>query len=124
MAKVKHYAEFKSSTGTYYKIEIWDEDYTGTTPDEFKVTGKGFDLTYSGQTDDIYSPIIGSSVSFGMYVEGAAQVAFVSALQQYQQDRFYVRIKRGGTEATILSRLKMFQNRMFWKYKRRTEYQN
>jgi hypothetical protein len=99
MAKVKHYAEFKSSTGTYYKIEIWDEDYTGTTPDEFKVTGKGFDLTYSGQTDDIYSPIIGSSVSFGMYVEGAAQVAFISALRQYQQDRFYVRIKRGATEA-------------------------
>ena len=59
MAASKLFAEFKNSRGTLYKIEIWDEDYSGTSPDEFNVTGNGFELTYSGETDNIYSPIIG-----------------------------------------------------------------
>jgi hypothetical protein len=100
MAASKLFAEFESSNGKYYKIEIWDEDYSGTSPDEFKVAGDGFQLTYSGQTDNIYSPIIGSSVSFGMYVQDAATIAFLTSIKQYQQDRYYLKIYRGNTEAT------------------------
>ena len=100
MAASKLFAEFESSNGKYYKIEIWDEDYSGTSPDEFKVEGDGFQLTYSGQTDNIYSPIIGSSVSFGMYVQDAATIAFLTSIKQYQQDRYYLKIYRGNTEAT------------------------
>jgi len=100
MAASKLFAEFESSNGKYYKIEIWDEDYSGTSPDEFKVAGDGFQLTYSGQTDNIYSPIIGSSVSFGMYVQDAATIAFLTSIKQYQQDRYYLKIYRGNSEAT------------------------
>jgi hypothetical protein len=100
MAASKLFAEFESSNGKYYKIEIWDEDYSGTSPDEFKVAGDGFQLNYSGQTDNIYSPIIGSSVSFGMYVQDAATIAFLTSIKQYQQDRYYLKIYRGNTEAT------------------------
>jgi hypothetical protein len=100
MAASKLFAEFESSNGKYYKIEIWDEDYSGTSPDEFKVAGDGFQLNYSGQTDNIYSPIIGSSVSFGMYVQDAATIAFLTSIKQYQQDRYYLKIYRGNSEAT------------------------
>jgi hypothetical protein len=100
MAASKLFAEFESSNGKYYKIEIWDEDYSGTSPDEFKVAGDGFQLKYSGQTDNIYSPIIGSSVSFGMYVQDAATIAFLTSIKQYQQDRYYLKIYRGNSEAT------------------------
>ena len=100
MAASKLFAEFQSSNGKYYKIEIWDEDYSGTSPDEFNVAGDGFQLNYSGQTDNIYSPIIGSSVSFGMYVQDAATIAFLTSVKQYQQDRYYIKIYRGNTEAT------------------------
>ena len=68
MANPKLYGEFRSDYGNFYLIEIWDEDYTGNDPDRFNVTSGGFELNYSGQTDNIYSPVIGSSVSFGMYL--------------------------------------------------------
>lgn len=44
MAAVKLYSEFKSDQNKYYKIEIWDEDYTGSSPDAFTVDGNGFFL--------------------------------------------------------------------------------
>ena len=95
MANPKLFSEFRSSYGHFYLIEIWDDEYTGTDPDQFNVTGDGFELNYSGQTDNIYSPIIGSSVSFGMYVQDLATTAFLNTLKQYQQDRYFVKIWKG-----------------------------
>ena len=95
MANPKLFSEFRSSYGHFYLIEIWDDEYTGTSPDQFSVTGDGFQLNYSGQTDNIYSPIIGSSVSFGMYVQDSATTAFFNTLKQYQQDRYFVKIWKG-----------------------------
>ena len=95
MANPKLFSEFRSSYGHFYLIEIWDDEYTGTSPDQFSVTGDGFQLNYSGQTDNIYSPIIGSSVSFGMYVQDLATTAFLNTLKQYQQDRYFVKIWKG-----------------------------
>ena len=95
MANPKLFSEFRSSHGNFYLIEIWDNEYTGTNPDQFNVTGDGFQLNYSGETDNIYSPIIGSSVSFGMYVENSATNAFLSNIKQYQQDRYFVKIWKG-----------------------------
>ena len=95
MANPKLFSEFRSSYGHFYLIEIWDDEYTGTSPDQFSVTGEGFQLNYSGQTDNIYSPIIGSSVSFGMYVQDSATTAFLNTLKQYQQDRYFVKIWKG-----------------------------
>ena len=100
MAAVKLYSEFKSDTNKYYKIEIWDEDYTGSSPDEFTVDGNGFILDYKGLTDNIYSPIIGSSVSFGMYVNDTATTTFLNTLKEYQQDRYYIKIYRGNSEVS------------------------
>ena len=95
MANPKLFSEFRSSYGHFYLIEIWDDEYTGTSPDQFSVTGDGFQLNYSGQTDNVYSPIIGSSVSFGMYVQDSATNAFLTNLKQYQQDRYFVKIWKG-----------------------------
>ena len=95
MANPKLFSEFRSSYGHFYLIEIWDEQYTGNDPDQFNVTGEGFQLNYSGQTDNIYSPIIGSSVSFGMYVQNSATNAFLNNIKQYQQDRYFVKIWKG-----------------------------
>ena len=100
MAAVKLYSEFKSDTNKYYKIEIWDEDYAGSSPDAFTVDGNGFILDYKGLTDNIYSPIIGSSVSFGMYVNDTATTTFLNTLKEYQQDRYYIKIYRGNSEVS------------------------
>lgn len=95
MANVKYFGEFRSSRGHFYLIEIWDEDYTGSDPIKFNVTSDGFRLNYSGQTDNIYSPIIGSSASFGMYVENDDHTAFVNSLKLYQENRYYIKIWKG-----------------------------
>ena len=95
MANPKLYGEFRSDHGNFYLIEIWDEDYTGNDPDRFNVTSNGFELNYSGQTDNIYSPVIGSSVSFGMYIKDAATRAFETDFKNYQENRYYVKIWKG-----------------------------
>ena len=95
MANPKLYSEFRSDYGDFYLIEIWDEDYTGTEPDRFNVTGNGFELNYTGQTDKIYSPVIGSSVSLGMYIRDAATRAFAQDFKEYQENRYYIKIWKG-----------------------------
>ncbi len=95
MANPKLYGEFRSDYGNFYLIEIWDEDYTGNDPDKFNVTSGGFELNYSGQTDNIYSPVIGSSVSFGMYIKDAATRAFETDFKNYQENRYYLKIWKG-----------------------------
>ena len=99
MANVKLFAEFKSDFNQYYKIEIYDEDYTGSSPDEFKVSSDGFRLTYSGGTDKIYSPVIGSSLAFDMLVKDTATEEFVTNLKAHQQDRYYIKVYK-GTESS------------------------
>ena len=96
---IKLFAEFKSDQGQYYKIAIHDEDYSGSSPDEFKVTSSGFQLSYSGDTDNIYSPMIGSSVSFGMYITDAATRAFLTNVKSVQEDRFFIEVF-DGTESS------------------------
>ena len=95
MANVKYFSEFRSLHGNFYLIEIWDEDYTGNDPIEFNVTSNGFDLNYSGQTDNVYSPIIGSSASLGMYVKNDDHESLVESLKQYQEHRYYIKIWKG-----------------------------
>lgn len=95
MANPKLYSEFRSDYGDFYLIEIWDEDYTGSDPDRFNITGNGFELNYSGQTDNVYSPVIGSSVSLGMYIRDAATRTFAQDFKDYQENRYYIKIWKG-----------------------------
>ncbi len=86
------YSVFKSDYGSDFTIEIHDTDFSGT-PSEFKTDSRGFTLDYSGETDDIVSPITGSSCTVGMYVENVNQeFDLISKLKDYQEDRFYIRI--------------------------------
>jgi hypothetical protein len=85
------YSEFHSSTDKLFKIEIHDSSYSGTA-EAFTVASDGFTLDYSGETDDIVSPIIGSKVTISAYNNSSAFDTFISALKNYQETRFTVRI--------------------------------
>jgi len=85
------FSEFHSSTDRLFKIEIHDSDYTGD-PESFVVASDGFTLNYSGETDDIVSPVIGSSCSIRAYNTNSAFDSFISSLKNYQESRFTVRI--------------------------------
>ena len=85
------YSEFNSSTDKLFKIEIHDTSFTGTA-ESFPVASNGFDLNYSGETDDIVSPIIGSNCTISAFNTSAAFDSFISALKGYQESRFFIRI--------------------------------
>ena len=90
------YAEFTSSYEIDYVIEFHDNEFTGAAQ-QIQVSGDGFQLEYSGQTDNIYSPMIGSSVNVGIINQGETHLLeYISLLKQYQQDRFAVVIYRGA----------------------------
>ena len=85
------YSEFHSSTDKLFKIEIHDTSFSGTA-EAFTVASDGFALNYSGETDDIVSPIIGSNCTISAYNNSSAFDTFINALKGYQEERFYVRI--------------------------------
>lgn len=85
------YSEFHSSTDKLFKVEIHDTDFTGTA-EAFTVASDGFTLNYSGETDDIVSPIISSKATISAYNNSSAFDSFITALKQYQEKRFTVRI--------------------------------
>ncbi len=85
------YSEFHSSTDKLFKIEIHDTSFSGTA-EAFTVASDGFTLNYSGETDDIVSPIIGSNCTISAYNNSDAFDTFINALKGYQEERFYVRI--------------------------------
>ena len=85
------YSEFHSSTDKLFKIEIHDTSFTGTA-ESFPVASDGFTLNYSGETDDIVSPIIGSNCTISAFNTSAAFDSFISALKGYQESRFFIRI--------------------------------
>ena len=92
------YSEFHSSTDKLFKIEIHDTSYSGTA-EEFTVAGDGFTLNYSGETDDIVSPIISSNCTISAYNNSDAFDTFINLLKNYQEERFYVRIYGEGSAA-------------------------
>jgi len=86
-------SSFRSSNDDYYKIEIHDTAYSGTAVD-VKLGGNGFTLNHDGETDTIFSPIIGSSVSLTIYNDDPLVDAFSTALLNAQDKQFYIRIER------------------------------
>lgn len=85
------YSEFHSSTDKLFKIEIHDTSFSGTA-EAFTVASDGFTLNYSGETDDIVSPIIGSNCTISAYNNSDAFDTFINALKGYQEERFFIRI--------------------------------
>jgi len=90
----KYFAEFKDLTGQQWRIKIHDSTYSGTTPTEFTVGATGFRLNYKGDTENIFQPIIGSSVEFEFIEETAAHTAFISALATADESRFTITIDK------------------------------
>ena len=91
---IRLHAEFTSSFGIDYVINFHDNEFTGAST-KINVSSDGFQLNYSGQTDNIYSPIIGSSLNINILNKGEpALLQYIELLKQYQQDRFSIVVNR------------------------------
>jgi len=93
MANVRYYSEFRTSRGDFYLLEIWDTSFTGSEARVYS-DGAGFELSHDGETDELFSPIIGSSITFNLYNQNAAFDTFLSDILTQQDKRFYVKVYR------------------------------
>jgi len=94
------YSEFHSSTNKLFKVEVHDSSFGGTAQD-FVVASDGFNLNYSGETDDIVSPIISSSCTVSAYNEDAFFDNFITDLKQYQEERFTLKVVKADIQEVI-----------------------
>jgi hypothetical protein len=90
-----------TSTKTEFTVELWDTTYSSTGVTNLTLFGEGFEITYEGQGDEIYTPIKGSSCS--VYV-GITNDANGTALQTWinnsvlatKEDLYHVAIYEGS----------------------------
>ena len=87
----KFEAPFTSNTGILYKIQIFDEDYSGATVYEFNVQ-RGFQLTYNGRNSDRYQEIKASSIEFTMYIENSNHQDLINTFRTASATRYKVKI--------------------------------
>jgi hypothetical protein len=89
---VRFYGDFKNDVGDYFRINIYDNDYSSTAT-ELTVATPGFTLTYEGNNQEQYQPIIPSRCDFTFYNEGGAFDTFLnSVLPAASESRFPVEI--------------------------------
>lgn len=92
-------SEFRTSKDDQYKVKIIDSAFNATAT-EFNLGGDGFTLTHDGETDEVYSPIVGSSASLTIFNDSSAVDEFRTALLNAQDKQFSVRIERWKKPAT------------------------
>lgn len=97
---IRFQTEFTSDNGDSYKIEIHDSAWLGATYD-FNVDSRGFELEYTGETDDIVSPIIGSKLTIGAYSNDGQFETFIASLKGFQEKRFRVVVYRETTQNAV-----------------------
>lgn len=102
MATIRFYGEFKDEIGDAWRINIHDLNYNGTAY-EIKLGAEGFDLSYSGDNEDRYQPIIGSSVQFTVMNEGGEFETFLNTvLPAAEEGRMQLEIRKDPDNTNTL----------------------
>lgn len=96
MPTIRYHAGFYSDVdGVEWDIYIDDTNYAST-QNEFVVGGDGFVLEYDGQDSNEFERPIGSRVTIPFKVENSSDETFLLNLVGASEERFKVRIDRGG----------------------------
>ena len=90
---IRLFGEFKDDQGQDWRVNIHDEDFTGTAT-EFTLGADGFVLRYTGDNEDRYQPVIGSEVTFTLVEQGATETAFMDLLSTAGEQRFSVSVRK------------------------------
>lgn len=88
-------------TNTDYTVELWDVNYTSTGITNIILFGEGFQITYEGQGDEIYTPIKGSAckVYAGVTNDSAGlalRTWIYNSVLATKEDQYHVAIYKDG----------------------------
>lgn len=101
MARNKKFLlQFQTDNGTFYKIEVFDNDSSDSTQYTPNLGADGFSLTYQTDTDNRFTGLIPSEVKFDMFLENDAQRAVVSSIQTADYGQFDVGIYKSTDDST------------------------
>ena len=74
----KFLLQFQTDNGTFYKIEVFNNDSSDSTQYTPNVGAEGFSLTYQTDTDNRFTGLIPSEVTFDIFLENDSQRAVVN----------------------------------------------
>lgn len=95
MGAVRFTSEFKTSLGLEYKVEIYDQDHTGSST-AFKLGAEGFTINWRGNNNDMFEPIVGSECGFTMMVENNTHEQFIIDIASSRENRFWIGVYKGA----------------------------
>jgi hypothetical protein len=89
---VRFYGDFTNDVGDDFRINIHDTAFSSTST-EVTVATPGFTLTYEGNNQEQYQPIIPSRLDFTLYNEGGAFDTFLnSVIPAANEARFLIEV--------------------------------
>jgi len=94
MADIRYRADWKSIDGFEYRVDIIDVDYDGS-PNNLEIgmdSLDGFSITYSGEDNKRFSPVISSECVVSCVADNTAFESFIDDIVQAQEQRFYIAI--------------------------------
>jgi hypothetical protein len=94
MSTIRFYGEFRDELGTDWRINLHDTDFVGTTY-EITLGGEGFQLRYTGDSENRFQPVIGSSVTFSVLNDGGQFETFLNTVfPAAEEGRMQVEIRK------------------------------
>jgi hypothetical protein len=97
----KFFAEFADEQGEEWRINIDDTVFPGGTPIELNLASDGFTLSYKGNNESKFEPILGSSVSFTVFNETSGFETFLnSTIPSGEEGQFLIEIIRDPDAVT------------------------
>jgi len=96
----KFLLQFQTDNGTFYKIEVFNNDSSDSTQYTPNVGADGFSLTYETDTDNRFTGLIPSEVTFDIFLENDAQRAVVNNIQTKAFGTFDMAIYKSTDDTT------------------------
>ena len=99
MAREKKFeCSFKSDSGVYYRLDIYDNEATNNTYYSPSLTSKGFDLTYQTDDEDRFTGLIPSELVFDMLVTSNAEQALINEIKSSIYGRWQIGVYRSDDD--------------------------
>ena len=100
---IRFRSDFTSMDGVGWRIDIIDTEFSGSIT-EFTTgmdSNDGFTLSYEGENQERWNPIISSNVVVNMAVETALLDAFINDLISQPEARFYIDIRKKVSDVPV-----------------------
>lgn len=95
MGADRYISQFTSHAGQNWQIKVWDREWVGVEGRVICVGPEGFELSYDGDTSNIFKPVITSRLEWTYNIDDSNAETFLNDVATGDPDRFRVVITKG-----------------------------